>query len=62
MHEDVEHEGQDVPKAQLSADHLGIAVVPLVVADRAPPSCVKHLHTSFKVLVPSDQPQRGTAA
>lgn len=53
---------QDVPKPQLSADHLGIAVVPLVVADCAPPSRVKHLHTTFKVFVPSDQPQRRPAA
>lgn len=52
----------DVPKPQLSADHLGIAVVPLVVADCAPPSCVKHLYASFKVFVPSDQSQRRTAA
>lgn len=53
---------QDVPKPQLSADHLGVAVVPLVVTDCAPPARVKHLHTSFKVFVPSDQSQRRTAA
>lgn len=52
----------DVPKAQLSADHLGVPVVPLVVTDCAPPPRVKDLHATFKVLLPANQSQRRPAA
>lgn len=49
----------DIPEPQLSAHHLSVSVVPLVVADRAPPSRVKHFHAALKVLLASDQSQRG---
>lgn len=55
-------QGRNVPEAQLSTHHLGIPVVPLVVADGAPPSCVKHLYATFKVFLASDQSQRRAAA
>ncbi|TNN68442.1 hypothetical protein EYF80_021363 [Liparis tanakae] len=52
----------DVPVTQLSAHHLGVSVVPLVVADGAPPPRVKHLHSTFKVFLAADQSQRRAAA
>lgn len=53
---------EDVPKAQLSADHLSVSLVPLVVADCAPPPRVKDLHATFKVFLPANQSQRRAAA
>lgn len=51
-----------IPETQLSAHHLSISVVPLVVADGAPPSCVKHLHATFEVFLATDQSQRRATA
>lgn len=55
-------EGADLPEAQLSADHLGVLLVPLVVTDGAPPPRVEDLHAAFKVLLPANQAQRRSAA
>lgn len=52
----------NLPKAELPAHHLGVSVVPLVITNSAPPSCMKHLHSTFKVFLASDQPQRRATA
>lgn len=52
----------NIPKTKLSAHNFGIFVVPLVITDRAPPFSVEHLHSTFKVLLSSNQTQRRTTA
>lgn len=48
-----------LPKSQLPTDHLGINVVPLVIADCAPLAAMIHFHPSLKVFLASHQPQGG---
>lgn len=51
----------DIPVTELSAYHLGVSIVPLVVTDGAPPARVENLHTTFEVFLASHQTQRRAA-
>ena len=47
-----------LPQVQLSAHHLSISVIPLVITNSSPNAIMVHLDTALKVLQVSNQPQR----